>query len=305
MAGRFRPTLVVVAASLLVLSSLLWIATQFWELGVSNWLSWALVASRGELCLSVCEPGDTGFDRTPFVWGRSPARVVGYWGVPDYPLPLFILVLGFGVMSAYAFVTRERTPRAGRCASCGYDLRGTVSSRCSECGHPVSDCTTPRRRPKRWRRRVIAAILPIGVVFLFVMGASVRVETGTDVCTACAMKRTYDGIWCGPCCLYRGNMTESATAFSELFGPWEDGRSSHRWSLAFAEITWETRYGLIRLEENTALAAITVDSPEWREFLSRAGERIPGLEGMIRKEILESTDRRKTEMFLMWLLRNG
>jgi len=62
---------------------------------------------------------------------------------------------------------------------------------------------------------------------------------------------------------------------------------------------------LIRLEENTALAAITVDSPEWREFLSRAGERIPGLEGMIRKEILESTDRRKTEMFLMWLLRNG
>lgn len=38
------------------------------------------------------------------------------------------------LVGAFRLVARLRRPRAGHCAVCGYDLRGNVTGRCSECG---------------------------------------------------------------------------------------------------------------------------------------------------------------------------
>lgn len=49
-----------------------------------------------------------------------------------------ILFLALGVASGLTRMTREWVRvKGGRCKKCGYDLRGTVSTRCPECGDSV------------------------------------------------------------------------------------------------------------------------------------------------------------------------
>ena len=50
--------------------------------------------------------------------------------------PEFTLVMNLGIMTV-AFARRPRA-RLGRCRACGYDLRGTLSRRCPECGNILS-----------------------------------------------------------------------------------------------------------------------------------------------------------------------
>lgn len=57
-------------------------------------------------------------------------------------------LIGVGIWSVSSLIaalyTRRRwlkmqAPLTPICANCGYDLRGTTSNRCSECGHPVAE----------------------------------------------------------------------------------------------------------------------------------------------------------------------
>lgn len=71
-----------------------------------------------------------------------------------------LLLVGFLVSLAY-FVRRRDAPGARICPKCGYDLRGTPSLRCSECGLLVADeaALVPRRR--RWRWLVLGLLVAI------------------------------------------------------------------------------------------------------------------------------------------------
>ena len=67
------------------------------------------------------------FDRTS-AQGWSRDIEVSWWFVS--------IVMNLGIMTV-AFARRPRA-RLGRCRACGYDLRGTLSRRCPECGNILS-----------------------------------------------------------------------------------------------------------------------------------------------------------------------
>lgn len=56
-------------------------------------------------------------------------------------VPLWMLLVGFGLPTAVLFWTGRPRRRVGHCDNCGYDLTGNVSGRCPECG------TTIRPKP--------------------------------------------------------------------------------------------------------------------------------------------------------------
>ena len=63
---------------------------------------------------------------------------------PGVSSVLLFLVVGGIVWGALAvflivYLRMTRTPPFGRCAQCGYNLRGNVSGVCPECGGPVPD----------------------------------------------------------------------------------------------------------------------------------------------------------------------
>jgi len=72
------------------------------------------------------------------------------WVVNEDPLPLFIHPLPFAInwliyftvlsapVAGWVWVRRWRRVRRGRCASCGYDLRGLGGGTCPECGGRAS-----------------------------------------------------------------------------------------------------------------------------------------------------------------------
>lgn len=53
---------------------------------------------------------------------------IGYW------LPVLLLAIYPMAALIYVPIRRRRRRRAGQCIHCGYDLRGAVDDRCSECG---------------------------------------------------------------------------------------------------------------------------------------------------------------------------
>ena len=57
-------------------------------------------------------------------WGLDPGVIF---------VPLWIPLLLIAVPTAWLFLTGRRVP-PGRCPSCGYDLTGTPSPTCPECG---------------------------------------------------------------------------------------------------------------------------------------------------------------------------
>ena len=62
------------------------------------------------------------------------------WADTQWTLPLPLLVLLFALLPLRWAILRRRERRrkaAGICVRCGYDLRGSNSGKCSECGEPI------------------------------------------------------------------------------------------------------------------------------------------------------------------------
>ena len=62
------------------------------------------------------------------MWGGAVADVL-IWSV-------LALIVAKAANRIRAFYRQRKAERVGRCQQCGYDLRGCVSGRCSECGLP-------------------------------------------------------------------------------------------------------------------------------------------------------------------------
>ena len=79
------------------------------------------------------------------VHSEAGRKVLVYSGVP-LALPL----AGCALVPAYCFVVwplrRRRRMRKGLCCYCGYDLRGSSDTRCSECGRPSPMIEAPGTR---------------------------------------------------------------------------------------------------------------------------------------------------------------
>ncbi|MGC4032873.1 MAG: hypothetical protein QM754_14285 [Tepidisphaeraceae bacterium] len=89
------------------------------------------------------------------------------WQAPYTGWAITLLVAVLGIAIAVRGL-RRRSPKTdtGLFARCGYDLRGSPSDRCSECGGEVGE--TAPRLPRRWRwlfiGGFIAIALPVAVV---------------------------------------------------------------------------------------------------------------------------------------------
>lgn len=100
----------------------------------------------GNGCVSIemydFAPGGTGvfveFEYTPSTLFALPRRwfcLTPPVRTVKAPAWLIALVTPFASLLAYRRIVRQVPP--GRCARCGYDLRGITSSRCPECGASV------------------------------------------------------------------------------------------------------------------------------------------------------------------------
>ena len=69
------------------------------------------------------------FCKPRFDWPRTLYGTCGKISI----LPLWPFILATALVSVVYWLPRRGYP-VGHCASCGYDLRGNVSGRCSECG---------------------------------------------------------------------------------------------------------------------------------------------------------------------------
>lgn len=59
-------------------------------------------------------------------------------GFLQLTFPMWPLLLALAIPASVLWV-RDRNPKPGRCAHCGYDLTGNQSGRCSECGATLPD----------------------------------------------------------------------------------------------------------------------------------------------------------------------
>lgn len=75
-----------------------------------------------------------------------------WWGYRPYPARFYFDVSMIYPLSVALAITvwlmwRDRRIPTGHCQGCGYDLRGSSSGRCPECGLSVADCQGPRSGP--------------------------------------------------------------------------------------------------------------------------------------------------------------
>jgi hypothetical protein len=88
-------------------------------------------------------------------WNRGDYTVKAAWAVVPYWF-VVLVVAGAALRALPAAVGRRRRMAGGRCAACGYDLRGSVDGRCSECG-ARSDGVGATQATRAW---------PIGAVYV-------------------------------------------------------------------------------------------------------------------------------------------
>jgi hypothetical protein len=81
----------------------------------------------------------TFYPRFPLLLHFLPSVTYHGVNVPSgFVVPLWMLAVPFAVL-AFAFRRSRRTHRTGYCTICGYDLYGTRTGRCPECGADDSD----------------------------------------------------------------------------------------------------------------------------------------------------------------------
>ena len=86
-------------------------------------------------------------------------------------LPFVVLILAAATVGAGIYLIRSSGSRRGpepRCGNCGYNLTGSESNRCSECGLLFIDAGIVRgsASPSRARRRVGIALILVPVVLI-------------------------------------------------------------------------------------------------------------------------------------------
>ena len=117
------------------------------NVGVSS-RQWSIVLFEGCIAVThVSSQTDAQIWKRPNIWAR-PVRgirwfpIYGHYGLEPgravrfLNLPLWIPILAVSFPSFIVW-RRNRRISAGHCRSCGYDLTGNVSGKCSECGKPI------------------------------------------------------------------------------------------------------------------------------------------------------------------------
>ena len=120
----------------------LWVFGQWWEIYFSHpyFTCWASHRTLGFV------PGDHGF--AAFVFDRYPGfstkpTISSDWiplmGAAQNPwiIPIWwlvVLMIGIDRLTGRKSRQRNRWAKQGRCLSCGYNLQGSESGTCSECG---------------------------------------------------------------------------------------------------------------------------------------------------------------------------
>ncbi len=56
-------------------------------------------------------------------------------------IPMWLVISAIAPPVAFSF-WRDRKPRVGHCIECSYNLTGTMSGSCPECGKPIDSTTT-------------------------------------------------------------------------------------------------------------------------------------------------------------------
>jgi hypothetical protein len=75
-------------------------------------------------------------ERRPFLGAQWLPSWHRGWAYTSVDIPLWCVLLAFCVPDGIARIRRAARMRTGRCANCGYDLRGSPQ-RCPECGQPA------------------------------------------------------------------------------------------------------------------------------------------------------------------------
>ncbi len=123
------------------------ILSRWWTAG---WLggTYIVVTKGGAVVVTVLD--QTGRELGWKVRRNVPTSRMDWWfrrtpanlsGMSVFATPLWAPLVGIGLPTFLAWRRDRRIP-PGHCASCGYDLTGNVSGRCSECGTPVPQQTT-------------------------------------------------------------------------------------------------------------------------------------------------------------------
>jgi hypothetical protein len=114
------------------------------QLGKHYWLC-TLQAGAIEVCAGEMLACGTGLSYRQHEMLGMKFAAEALPGGPDvfrtWRIPLYLPTVAFGVFPIVSAVRgsllRRRRGRRGQCLTCGYDLRGTNSTACSECGAPA------------------------------------------------------------------------------------------------------------------------------------------------------------------------